>query len=137
MNIEVGMSAQFSKTIGESDVYSMAGIIGDFNPVHVDEQYAKDTIFKGRIAHGVIGIGLISTVAGMKLPGPGSIYLDQQVKFRSPIHFGETATATITIEEVNRDNGKVKAKTEVHVGDRIVITGSALFLVPEIKESKS
>ncbi len=134
MNIEVGMSAQFSKTISETDVYSMAGIIGDFNPVHVDEEYAKKTIFKGRIAHGVLGIGLISTVAGMKLPGPGAIYLDQQVKFVSPIHFGETATATITIEEVNRTTGKVKALTEVHVGDRLAITGTAKFLVPEIKE---
>jgi 3-hydroxybutyryl-CoA dehydratase len=134
MNLEVGMSAHFSKTISESDVYSMAGIIGDFNPVHVDEEYAKKTIFKGRIAHGVLGIGLISTVAGMKLPGPGAIYLDQQVKFISPIHFGETATATITIQEINKSNGKVLAKTEVHVGERLAITGEAKFLVPDIKE---
>ncbi len=134
MNLEVGMSAQFSKTISEGDVYGLAGIIGDFNPVHVNEEYAKTTLFKRRIAHGVLGVGLISTVAGMKLPGPGAIYLDQQVKFRSPIYFGDTATATVTIEEVNRSNGKVVAKTEVHVGERLAITGTAKFLVESIKD---
>lgn len=134
MKLEVGMSDHFSKTIAEADVYGMAGVIGDFNPVHIDEEYAKTTIFKKRIAHGVLGIGLISTVAGMKLPGPGAIYLDQQVKFHSPIYIGDTAKAVITIEGVNTTTGRVTAKTEVFVGDRLAISGTALFLVKEVKE---
>ncbi|MGB0663152.1 MAG: MaoC family dehydratase [Pontibacterium sp.] len=128
-DLEVGMSASFAKTVSESDVYTFAGISGDFNPVHVNEEFAATTPFKQRIVHGMFSAALISTVAGTKLPGPGAIYIDQQVKFRKPVFFGDTACATVTITDIDQRRGRVKAKTDVHVKDVLVATGEATFMV--------
>ena len=91
-DIAVGQSASFSKTITEWDVYTFAGLSGDLNPAHINEEYAKTTRFGGRIAHGMLSAGLISAVIGMQLPGPGTIYMGQTLKFLSPVRIGDTVT---------------------------------------------
>ena len=90
--IKVGDSAEFAKTISEADIYLFAGVTGDLNPFHVNEEYSKKTYFKGRIAHGMLLAGFISTVVGCKLPGPGAIYVKQELKFMAPARIGDTIT---------------------------------------------
>ncbi|MEH7106906.1 MULTISPECIES: MaoC family dehydratase [Bacillaceae] len=103
--LSIGDQAYMTKTISESDVYLFAGITGDLNPAHVNEEYAKNTPFKSRIAHGMLGAGLISAVLGMKLPGAGTIYLGQELSFKKPVLIGDTITAEA--EVVNMvDKGK-------------------------------
>jgi len=128
-DLEVGMSDSFAKTITDADVCMFAGISGDTNPVHINDDYAKTTIFEKRIVHGMFSAALISTVAGTKLPGPGAIYVDQQIKFRAPVFIGDTAKATLTVEEIDTRRRRVKCKTDVTVGDKLVATGSATFMV--------
>lgn len=98
--MELGQSASFSKTISEADVYMFAGLTGDFNSVHVNQIKAEESMFGKRIAHGMLGGSLISTVLGMYLPGPGTIYLEQNLKFKRPVYFGDTITATVTLTDV-------------------------------------
>jgi acyl dehydratase len=95
--INVGDKASFAKTITETDVYLFAGISGDFNPLHVDEEYARGTEFKKRIAHGGLAASLVANVLGMKLPGLGTVALEITQKFRSPVYFGDTVTITATV----------------------------------------
>lgn len=128
-DLEVGMNASFAKTITDADVCLFAGISGDTNPVHINDEYAKTTMFGKRIVHGMFSAALISTVAGTKLPGPGAIYIDQQIKFKAPVFIGDTANAVLTVEEIDMRRKRVKCKTEVYVGDKIVATGSATFMV--------
>lgn len=128
-DLEVGMSDFYAKTISESDVYMFAGISGDNNPIHINDEYAKTTPFGKRIVHGMFSAALISTVAGTRLPGPGAIYIDQQIKFRAPVFIGDTAKATLTITEIDEKRRRVTAKTDVHVGDKLVATGTAIFMV--------
>ena len=96
--MSVGDSAEFAKTIAESDVYLFAGVTGDLNPFHVNEDFSKDTFFKGRIAHGILLAGFISTVIGCHLPGPGAIYIKQSLKFMAPGRIGDTITAKATVK---------------------------------------
>ena len=98
--LAIGDSASHAKTITETDVYLFAGITGDLNPAHVNEQASSLTPFGGRIAHGILSAGLISAVLAMKLPGPGTIYLGQELKFTKHVRFGDTITATCTISEL-------------------------------------
>ena len=98
--LRIGDSDQVQKTISETDVYLYAGITGDLNPAHLNEEYAKNTFFKTRIAHGMLTAGLISTVLGNKLPGPGTIYLHQSVDFLAPVRFGDTITAIAEVAEM-------------------------------------
>lgn len=128
-DLEVGMAASYAKTISEADVVLFAGISGDDNPVHINEEYAAQTPFKRRIVHGMFSAALISTVAGTRLPGPGAIYVDQQIKFKAPVYIGDTAKATLTITAVDQRRRRVKAKTDVHVGETLVATGEATFMV--------
>lgn len=130
----IGQKEYMSKTVTEYDVYGFAGITGDLNPAHVNEEYAKDTMFKTRIAHGMLGAGLISAVLGMRLPGPGSIYLGQDIKFKNPVIIGDTITAEAEIAEIS-DKGKfhiVKVKTTCYnqKGD-VVIDGHATIIPPK------
>lgn len=110
-DLSVGEAATVSKTITETDIYLFAGITGDFNPVHVDEEYANTTVFKRRIAHGMLTAGLISHVLGMKLPGPGAIYLKQEVRFLAPVHIGDTVTARAEITQIIREKNRVVMRT--------------------------
>ncbi|KDE40982.1 MAG: MaoC family dehydratase [Nitrincola lacisaponensis] len=128
-DLQVGMSESYAKTISESDVYLFAGISGDNNPVHINEEYAQTTLFKKRIVHGMFSAALISTVAGTRLPGPGCIYIDQQIKFKAPVYIGDTAKATLTITEIDEKRRRVKMRTDVTVGETLVATGEATFMV--------
>lgn len=110
--LEIGQSESFSKTISESDVYGFAGIVGDFNPVHVNKVVAGQSMFGKPIAHGMLVGSLISTVLGMKLPGEGTIYLEQNLKFCKPVFYGDTVTAKVTVTDIiNEQKGIYKLDT--------------------------
>jgi 3-hydroxybutyryl-CoA dehydratase len=131
--LSIGDKAYLSKTISESDVYMFAGITGDFNPAHVNEEYAKNTPFKKRIAHGMLGAGLISAVLGMKLPGAGTIYLGQNLSFKKPVFIGDTITAEAEVVTMT-DKGKFyicEIKTICYNQDgEVVIDGLAIVIPP-------
>ncbi len=125
--IKVGDSSEFSKTIGESDIYLFAGITGDLNPFHVNEDYSKNTFFKGRIAHGVLLAGFISTVVGCQLPGPGAIYVRQELNFLAPARIGDTITAKATATEVDIEKNRVVLKTTcTNQEGEVVLDGQAV-----------
>ncbi len=128
-DLEVGMSSSFAKTVSESDVYTFAGVTGDNNPVHINEEFAATTPFKQRIVHGMFSAGLISAVLGTQLPGPGAIYIDQSLKFKAPVHIGDTLTATASVEEINTERRRVKLKTVCTVKDKVVAEGFATVMV--------
>lgn len=131
MTCQVGQSASFTKTITETDVYLFAGITGDLNPAHLDETYASGTRFQHRIAHGMLSAGLISAVLGTRLPGPGSIYMNQTLKFLAPVYLGDTLTATATVKELISEKNRAVLTTEVVNQKSVVVTtGEALMLLP-------
>lgn len=105
--MSIGQSATFTKTITEADVTLFAGVSGDLNPVHINETFAKDTMFKGRIAHGMLCGSLVSAVLGMYLPGPGCILLKQEMKFLAPVYFNDTLTASCVLKEKNEEKNTV------------------------------
>lgn len=109
--LKIGDTAEFSKTVSESDIYQFAGITGDFNPAHINEDYAKKTFFKTRIAHGMLSAGFISTVIGTKLPGTGSIYIQQNLSFLAPVRIGDTVTARVEVIEIIAEKKRVRLKT--------------------------
>ena len=129
--IRVGQSAQFSKTISESDVYLFAGITGDFNPAHVDEEYARKTFFETRVAHGMLTASFISTIVGTMLPGPGSIYVSQAVNFLAPVKIGDTITTTAEVTELLTEKKHVLLKTYcTNQNGTVVIDGQAVVSPP-------
>jgi len=129
--IRVGQSAQFSKTISESDVYLFAGITGDFNPAHVDEEYAGKTFFETRVAHGMLTASFISTIVGTMLPGPGSIYVSQEVNFLAPVKIGDTITTTAEVSELLTEKKHVRLKTFcTNQHGTVVIDGQAVVSPP-------
>ncbi|PKQ31072.1 MAG: enoyl-CoA hydratase [Actinobacteria bacterium HGW-Actinobacteria-2] len=126
-----GDSASFEKTISESDVYGFAGIIGDFNPAHVNQRYAEQTRFGQRIAHGMLSGSLFSTVFGTQLPGPGAIYLSQSLNFLAPVLLGDTICATVTVAE-KLEKGRVRFEcTATKQDGTVVVTGEAVLLPPK------
>lgn len=126
-DFEVGKVDSIRKTITDSDIVMFAGVTGDFNPVHIDDVSAKDSMFKKRIAHGMISAGLISAVLGTKLPGPGTIYLSQTLKFRRPVFIGDTITAKVEVVEKNDEKKQLRLKTECSNQEDVVVTsGEAL-----------
>lgn len=128
-DIKVGDKASFSKTISESDIYQFAGITGDFNPLHVDKEYAKNTLFKERIAHGILTAGFISSVIGMKLPGINTIYLSQNLKFLAPVHIGDTVTATVSVlEKIDKKKIILLQTSVVNQRGEIIIDGDAAVM---------
>ena len=129
--LDEGMTAAFGKTITDADILMFAGVSGDTNPVHLNEEFALGTPFAGRIAHGMLTASLISTVLGTKLPGPGSIYLSQSLKFKAPVRIGDTVRARITITALDKEKGRCTFATTAHVGDTVVIEGEAQILVPK------
>ncbi len=132
--LKVGESAEFSKTISESDVYLYAGVTGDLNPAHINEEYAKKTFFKTRIAHGMLSAGLISTVLGNQLPGPGSVYIRQELNFLAPVHMGDTVTARAEVIEILSEENRVKFKTScVNQNGVTVLDGEAVVSPPKSK----
>ena len=129
-DLKVGMSASYAKTVTEADVVLFAGVSGDTNPVHLNEEFAKETMFQGRIAHGMLSASFISTVLGTKLPGPGCIYLSQNLKFRAPVRSGDTVSATATITDIVPDKKRVVMQTVCSVRNQVVIEGEAIVMVP-------
>jgi len=128
--LNVGDSASFEKTIAETDVYQFAGIIGDFNPAHINARHAEGTKFGKRIAHGMLSGSLFSTVFGTKLPGEGSIYLSQSLNFVAPVFLGDTVKATVTVKE-KLEKGRVKFDCVAENQDgTAVVTGEAILLPP-------
>jgi 3-hydroxybutyryl-CoA dehydratase len=129
-DLSVGQSASFGKTITEADILLFAAVSGDSNPVHLNAEYAAGTIFKERVAHGMLSAGLISTVLGTRLPGPGTIYLSQTLKFRAPVRIGETVTATVTITALDPVKKRATLATLCTVNGKPVVEGEAVVLVP-------
>ncbi len=129
-DLSVGQSSSFGKTITEADIAMFAAVSGDTNPVHIDAEYAAGTMFKGRIAHGMLSAGLISAVLGTQLPGPGTVYLGQTLKFRAPVKLGDTVKATVTVASLDAEKKRAVLTTVCTVGDKPVIEGEATVMVP-------
>ncbi len=134
--IRVGDAAKFSKTLTESDIYLYAGIVGDFNPAHINEPYAQRTFFKTRIAHGLLTAGLISAALANQLPGPGTIYLRQEINFLAPARIGDTITAHVQVVEIMQDSNRVRLRTWCTNQDgTLVLDGEAVVSPPRGKSS--
>lgn len=131
--IEIGMSRSLAKTIGDAEIRAFAAISSDHNPVHLDEDYARDTIFEGRIAHGMLTAALISAVIGEQLPGHGSVYLGQTLKFRAPVRPGDRVEATVSVTDIDHARRRVTLACCCRVGERTVLEGEALVLAPSRK----
>lgn len=130
--LKVGDSAQTSKTITEKDINDFAGVTGDFNPVHLDQAYAEKTIFKGRIAHGLLSVGLLSAVLGNILPGHGTIYISQEIKFLAPVRMGDTITAEVEVLELIQEKNRAKFRTTCANQDgKLVVDGIAWTMPPK------
>lgn len=131
-DIKLGDKEFMQKTVTETDIYLYAGITGDLNPAHINEEYAKKTFFKTRIAHGMLTGGFISAVLGTKLPGPGTIYLSQDLKFTAPVRIGDTINAEVEVIEIIKDKNKVKLKTTcVNQNGETVLQGTAVVMPPK------
>lgn len=130
--LAVGQFAEWSKTVTEADVTLFAGITGDFNPAHVNDVQATSSRFGGRIAHGLLSAGFISACIAMRLPGPGTIYLSQSLRFARPVRIGDTVTARVEIVEWNEAKRRARLATICrNQKDEIVIDGEAMVLVPD------
>ncbi len=128
-DLSVGQEASLSKTVTESDIVAFANVSGDKNPVHIDAEYAAKTMFKERIAHGMLSAAYISAVFGMQLPGPGAIYISQTLNFKAPVKIGDTVETTVKIVEL-MDKRRVRFETVCSVGGKPVLVGEAVLMVP-------
>lgn len=128
--IEIGMQASYSQTITDADVKAYAGLSGDNNPVHMSDEYAKDSRFKARIAHGLFSAGFFSALFGTRLPGPGCVYISQSLLFKAPVYLQDTVTAFICVTAVNLRKRTVKFRTYCTVREKIVIDGEAEIYIP-------
>jgi len=130
--IKVGDAAEFTKTVTETDVYLYAGITGDLNPAHINETYAAGTFFKGRIVHGILTAGFISAILGTQLPGPGTIYMSQSLKFLAPVRMGDTITARVEVVEVITEKNRLRLQTTCRNQEgTVVLDGEALVSPPK------
>jgi 3-hydroxybutyryl-CoA dehydratase len=129
-DLEVGQSAELTRTVQDGDLTAFAAITGDDNPLHLDEAYAAATPFKGRIAHGMLSAGYISAVLGTKLPGPGAIYVSQTLSFRRPVRIGDAVTASAAVTAIDAAKGRVTFATEARVAGKVVVEGEAVVVVP-------
>jgi 3-hydroxybutyryl-CoA dehydratase len=129
-DLREGMTASLERTVSSEDVVRFAEVTGDSNPLHFDAEFAATTVFGEPIAHGILSAGYISAVIGTRLPGPGTIYLSQELKFKAPVRIGDTVTARVTVAAIDRARRRVRLETACLVGDKIVLEGEALILVP-------
>ena len=131
--MKIGDSASFTKTVTDTDVYMFAGITGDFNPAHVNQVEAEKGMFGKRIAHGMLSAGFISAVLGTMLPGPGTIYMGQELRFTKPVAIGDTITATVTVAEMIIEKNRVILDTVcTNQNGEIVIKGKATVMPPKV-----
>ena len=128
-DIKVGMAASFAKTITEADLILFAGASGDNNAIHINEEFARGTPFGGRIAHGFLTASVISAAIANRLPGPGTVYVSQQLNFRAPVRPGDTVRAEVVVKEMIQDRSRVVLETVCRVGETIVIEGEAVVKV--------
>ena len=132
-DLEIGMTRGLSKLITDRDIELFAEVSTDRNPVHLDDAYAQDTIFAGRIAHGMLTAGLISAVIGEQLPGHGTVYLGQSLRFMAPVRPGDVVDAVVTVTAIDHAKRRVTLETHCSVGKTVVLKGEALVLAPSRK----
>ena len=132
-DIEMGMTRYVRKIITDQDIEKFAEISTDHNPVHLDDEYARDTIFEGRIAHGMLTAGLVSAVIGEQLPGHGTIYMSQNLKFLAPVRPGDLVHAEVKVIDMVIDKRRVKLDCRCEVNGKNVLVGEALVLAPSRK----
>ena len=128
--ITIGMTASYSQTISDADVKAFAGISGDHNPVHLSEEYAKNSRFKNRIAHGLLTASFFSAIFGTKLPGEGCVYAGQNLQFKKPVYLGDTVVAKVTVIAIDVLKKRVTFETVCTVNNRVVTTGTAEIFIP-------
>ena len=129
-DLAVGMEASLAKTVSEADILAFAEVTGDRNPVHLDAAYAAKTMFKERIAHGMLSAGYISAVFGMQLPGPGAIYVSQTLQFKAPVRIGDRVEATVKVVELIEGKRRARFACVCTVGGKPVLEGEAVLMVP-------
>lgn len=129
-DLELGQEAVYSRAVTDDDIVTFADVTGDRNPVHLDADYAATTPFKTRISHGMLTAGYISAVFGMKLPGPGAIYVSQTLNFRAPVRHGDVVEARVRIVELMAQKRRARFDCVCKVGDKIVLEGEAILMVP-------
>ena len=129
-DLEVGMRAEYAREVTQDMIECFAEVSGDFNPLHLDEEYARATMFKGRIAHGILSAGFISKVFGTVMPGRGSVYISQTLRFLGPVRIGDTVVTTVEVTAIDPVKRRVAFKSRCKVGSTVVIDGDALILVP-------
>lgn len=134
-DFSIGMNATFSKTITEADIVLFAGVSGDNNALHINQEYAETTPFAGRIAHGMLSASVISAAVANKLPGPGAIYMSQSLQFRAPVRPGDTVHATVTVKEILLEKQRVVLETTCTVKGHVVIHGEALVKVGSSRQA--
>ncbi len=132
-DLQIGQSASYARTVTEADVQQFGAVSGDLNPLHFDEDYAKTTIFRGRIAHGMLSLSYISTVLGTQLPGAGSIFLGATVRFKAPVRIGDTVTAICTVKEIDLQRNRVIFDCVCKVGNTVVVECETQVRVPSRK----
>ena len=129
-DMEVGLEASMSRVVTEADIVAYAALSGDYNPVHLDAEYAAKTIFKERIAHGILSAGYISALFGMKLPGPGAIYISQTLNFKGPVKIDDRVESIVKLVELIPDKRRAKFECVCTVAGKPVLTGEAVLMVP-------
>jgi 3-hydroxybutyryl-CoA dehydratase len=129
-DLSVGQEASVSNTVTEKDIEAFADVSGDRNPVHLDADYAAKTMFKERIAHGMLSAAYISAVFGMKLPGPGAIYISQSLAFKAPVKIGDTVVTTVKLAELVPEKKRARFETVCSVNGKPVLTGEAQLMIP-------
>jgi 3-hydroxybutyryl-CoA dehydratase len=129
-DLKVGQEASLEKTVTEADIAAFAELSGDKNPVHLDARYAATTLFKERIAHGMLSAAYISAVFGMRLPGPGAIYISQTLNFKAPVKIGDAVVTTVKVVELMAEKKRARFETVCSVRGKPVLTGEAVLLVP-------
>jgi 3-hydroxybutyryl-CoA dehydratase len=129
-DLSIGQEASLAKTVSEADIVAFAQVSGDKNPVHLDAQYAAGTIFKERIAHGMLSAAYISAVFGMQLPGPGAIYISQTLNFKAPVKIGDTVVTTVKVAELIADKKRARFECACSVNGKPVVQGEAVLIVP-------
>lgn len=130
--IKIGMQVSYSQTITDADIKAFAGISGDKNPVHMSDEYAENSRYKKRIAHGLLSASFFSALFGMRLPGNGCVYVSQSLQFKRPVYIGDTVTAVAIVESIDLNKRRVRFRTICKVKEKTVIDGEAELYVPNV-----
>jgi 3-hydroxybutyryl-CoA dehydratase len=130
-DLSLGLEASMARTVREADIVAYAALSGDYNPVHIDPEYAATTLFKERIAHGILSAGYISAVFGMQMPGPGSIYISQTLNFKAPVKIDDVVVTTVKLVELIPEKKRARFETVCAVAGRPVLSGEAVLMIPK------